>query len=170
MVQWERMTHFSTAARARFEAVHVLFKGMWARPLRWGCVNKQIAPGWFLTSPFPLQPSMHVCRILVSLLQRAEEGALILSILTAAALHLPPSRDTVTCLSCNTKCCQCAKPRDAAGGPSRAVSCMQGTLQGAPGASPKELSTQELSIPHKGVVDEDMKGINTALLIAKIIF
>lgn len=47
---------------------------------------------------------------------------------------------------------------------------MQGTLQGAPGASPKELSTQELSIPHKGDADEDRKGINTALLIAKIIF
>lgn len=47
---------------------------------------------------------------------------------------------------------------------------MQGTLQGAPGASPKELSTQELSIPHKGAADEDRKGINTALLIAKIIF
>ena len=43
MRQWERMTHFSMAARARFVAVHVLFKRTWTQPLRWGCANKRRA-------------------------------------------------------------------------------------------------------------------------------
>lgn len=127
MRQRKRTTHFSMAARACFVAVHVLFKGTWTRPLRWGCVNKWRAhKSIFKHYLFPITLNVHVPR------------SCFLKIKNRVRSHHPQRPNP--CIpefftfqqqggsGWHVPARAASAPRGAAARQNRTVSCIQGTL------------------------------------------
>lgn len=167
MRQWERMTHFSMAARARFVVVHVLFKGTWTQPLQWGCVNKRRAhKSIFKHYLFPIALNVHTPR------------SCFLKIKNSVRSHHPqrPNPCTPEFFTFQRQGgsawhgparAACAR-RGAAAWQNRTMPCMQGTLADTgTGASPEAAPRSSAS---KGAEGRDRKGISTALSIEKSSF
>lgn len=167
MRQWERMTHFSMAARARFVEVHVLFKGTRTRPLRWGCVNKRRAhKSIFKHHLFPLALNVHMPR------------SCFLKIKNRVRSHHPqrPNPCTPEFFTfqwqggsvCHGPVRAASATRGAAAQQSRTVPCVQGTLADTgTGASPE--AAPRSSAP-KGAENRERNGISAAPSIEKSFF